>query len=103
MAILLSHFEVCGWPAHLLVPRGTSGGSSFSLFVMLSKLLPGDAALSADPQAVANSAFVHCGLAGKRVPDSRPMGFPFDRPVVWRVEGRSNMALTEVQIIHQDA
>eukprot|EP00092_Neocalanus_flemingeri_P010483 GFUD01011294.1.p1 GENE.GFUD01011294.1~~GFUD01011294.1.p1 ORF type:complete len:730 (-),score=165.48 GFUD01011294.1:151-2340(-) len=99
----LSQFEGCGWPAHLLVPRGTASGPAFSLVVMLSKLLPGDAALSADQEKVAKSAFVHCGLPGSDVPDSRPMGFPFDRPVGWRLQGRSNMAVTDVRILHQES
>ena len=69
---------------------------------MVSKLLPGDAALSADAEAVAQSSFVHCGLPGSLVPDSRPMGFPFDRPVKWSWYGRSNMAATNVKILHLD-
>jgi len=98
----LGQFEGCGWPAHLLLPRGTNNGASFTMFVMVSKLLPGDAALSADAEAVAQSSFVHCGLPGSLVPDSRPMGFPFDRPVKWSWYGRSNMAATNVKILHLD-
>merc|ERR1711936_412087 len=88
----LSQFEGCGWPAHLLVPRGTPSGPNFSLVVMVSKLLPGDAAQSADQEEVSRSSFVHCGLPGGLVPDSRPMGFPFDRPVTWSMQGRDNLA-----------
>jgi len=69
---------------------------------MLTKLLPGDAALTADQDLVSASAFVHCGLpGGNRVPDSRPMGFPYDRPVTWQVAGRANLKQTEVKIFHQ--
>lgn len=95
----LEQFDGCGWPQNLLVPKGTRHGKEFSLVVMLTKLLPGDAALSADSTG---SAFVHCGLpGGKSVPDSRPMGFPYDRPVTWQVGGRANMKQTEVKIFHQ--
>ena len=99
----LGQFEGCGWPAHLLLPRGTRTGASFRLFVMVSKLLPGDAARTADQEAVRRSAFIHCGLPGSQVPDSRPMGFPFDRPVGWSWHGRSNMAVTDVKILHLDS
>ena len=93
-------FDGCGWPRHLMVPRGKTEGSEFSLVVMLSQLLPEDAALATDQEEVAKYAFVHCGLPGGSLyPDSRPMGFPFDRPVTWELLG--NMASTEVKIYHE--
>jgi len=93
-------FDGCGWPRHLMVPRGKPEGSTFSLFVVLSQLLPEDAALGTDQEEVAKYAFVHCGLPGGRLyPDSRPMGFPFDRPVTWELLG--NMVRTEVKIYHE--
>jgi len=92
-------YDGCGWPRHLLVPKGTSAGDEFSLLVVLSKLLPDDAALTADQKEVAKYAFVTCGLpGGMPYPDSRPMGFPFDRPVTWEVEGMGNMWNTDVKI-----
>jgi len=98
----LEQYDGCGWPQNLLLPKGTRHGKQFSLVVMLTKLLPGDAALTADQDLVSASAFVHCGLpGGNRVPDSRPMGFPYDRPVTWQVAGRANMKQTEVKIFHQ--
>ena len=69
---------------------------------MVSKLLPDDAALSAEQESVDKSAFVYCGLRDNLVPDSRPMGFPFDRPVRWSWKGKSNMAATPVKILHID-
>ena len=98
----LELFDGCGWPAHLLVPKGRPRGNDFDLIVVLSKLLPDDAAHDVDPDKVSKSSFVHCGLPGGTImPDSRPMGFPFDRPVTWRMPG--NMAKTNVQIFHRDA
>jgi len=93
-------FDGCGWPRHLMVPRGKPEGSTFSLVVVLSQLLPEDAALATHQEEVAKYAFVHCGLPGGRLyPDSRPMGFPFDRPVTWELVG--NMIRTEVKIYHE--
>ena len=93
----------CGWPTHMLVPKGTSSGHEFTLFVMLSKLLPNDAAISANAGVFTNSAFGFCGLAGGgRVPDSRPMGFPFDRPFSWESFQLSNIALTDISIYHNE-
>jgi len=98
----LEQYDGCGWPQNLLLPKGMRQGKEFKLVVMMTKLLPGDAALSADQELVAGSAFVQCGLpGGNRVPDSRPMGFPYDRPVTWEVEGRTNMKQTTVKIFHQ--
>jgi len=97
----MSQFEGCGWPSNLLVPRGSSNGSPFTLLVMVSKLLPEDAAQSADLQRVSKSAYVQCGLPDSQVPDSRPMGFPFDRPCNWNFMGRSNMAFTDIRIFHE--
>jgi len=95
----LELFDGCGWPAHLLVPKGTASGNQFDLVVVLSRLLPGDAALSVHPEKISKSSFVHCGLpGGTLMPDSRPMGFPFDRPVTWRMP--ANMARTPVTIFH---
>jgi len=97
----LGQFEGCGWPQPLLVPHGTESSASFVMFVMVSQLLPGDAALSADQDAVAQSSFVYCGLPnGSLIPDSRPMGFPFDRPVRWSWDRMPNTALTDVRIFH---
>ena len=97
----LGQFEGCGWPQPLLVPHGTESSASFVMFVMVSQLLPGDAALSADQDAVAQSSFVYCGLPnGSLIPDSRPMGFPFDRPVRRSWDRMPNTALTDVRIFH---
>ncbi|OXA56731.1 Phenoloxidase 3 [Folsomia candida] len=70
----------CGWPHHLLIPKGTPTGMAFDLFVMAT-----DARLDAVPQSgrgsVCRSAPIYCGIVGERYPDARPMGYPFDRPI----------------------
>jgi len=99
----LDELDGCGWPQHLMVPKGTPSGKEFTMVVMLSQLLPGDAALSANQEQVDRSAYAFCGLGSNNlVPDSRPMGFPFDRPVTWEMAGRGNMKMTAVKIFHQD-
>ena len=64
----------CGWPYHLMLPRGTKDGMTFRLAVMFT-----------DWQKDRVSTDSHCGsmsFCGKRnadYPDIRPMGYPFDR------------------------
>ena len=89
----------CGWPFHLLVPRGTPEGMPFRLFVMLT-----------DWNADRVSEDAHCGsmsFCGVRdcaYPDRRAMGYPFDRPLPRGttldavVAGQPNMSLRDVSI-----
>ncbi|KAL7300488.1 hypothetical protein TKK_0006490 [Trichogramma kaykai] len=72
----------CGWPQHLLVPKGTEQGFPMDLFVMLTdyyvdKVDDPNATLT---ESSCTSAATLCGLQNRKYPDSRPMGFPFDRP-----------------------
>ncbi|XP_058804269.1 uncharacterized protein LOC131671673 [Phymastichus coffea] len=67
----------CGWPQHMLVPKGTSSGFPMDLFVMIS-----DYRLDRIEQAEAagcRDGVSFCGLRDRRYPDARAMGFPFDR------------------------
>lgn len=64
----------CGWPYPLLLPKGNAGGMEFRLMVMLT-----DAGVDEmiDPAACGSVSW--CGaVAG--YPDSRDMGYPFNRP-----------------------
>jgi tyrosinase len=66
----------CGWPFHLLVPRGTTSGLGFQLAVMAT-----DAEQDLkthDPNRCGSLSF--CGARDVEYPDRRPMGYPFDRP-----------------------
>lgn len=69
-------FRGCGFPNNLLIPRGTPEGLSFKLTVMISD--------ETDEGFVDDDEFPRfpmCGtLNGKKFPDKRAMGFPFDRP-----------------------
>ncbi|GLV44013.1 Prophenoloxidase 1 [Carabus blaptoides fortunei] len=66
----------CGWPDYMLIPRGTPEGFPCQLFVMIS-----NDNLTGDPKIPCfEDAMSYCGSKdGSKFPDSRPMGFPFDR------------------------
>ncbi|XP_063697465.1 phenoloxidase 2-like [Culicoides brevitarsis] len=96
----------CGWPQHLLVPRGKSGsGQQFQLFVMVSdyendkidQKLVGSCTLAA----------TFCGIRDAKYPDKRPMGYPFDREAREGVENLENfltpnMGMQEVTVVFHD-
>lgn len=65
----------CGWPYHMLLPRGTEDGMSFRLMVILTD------AIADLPEAASRCGSVSfCGARDLRYPDNRMMGYPFDRP-----------------------
>ncbi|CAG9559300.1 unnamed protein product [Danaus chrysippus] len=75
------NFCGCGWPQHMLVPRGTESGMLFDFFVMLSNY---EQDAITQPEGVApltcTEASSFCGLKDRLYPDKRNMGFPFDIP-----------------------
>uniref|UniRef100_A0A336MYZ2 CSON010253 protein n=1 Tax=Culicoides sonorensis TaxID=179676 RepID=A0A336MYZ2_CULSO len=103
----LQEFEFCGcgWPHHLLLPKGSEGGSAFKLFVMISNL-EDDVVNQVIPENVeCGDAHSFCGLKDQLYPDRRPMGFPFDRPfdvatLDQFVGLHSNMFVQDVNIRH---
>ena len=97
----------------LLLPRGSSHGAVYYIFAIFSPLLKNDKAHTADLPTLSKRSWAWCGLrkdAGG-MPDSRPMGFPFDRPppagkwqaLATRLDGnrRGNVAVTTVRIFHK--
>ncbi len=66
----------CGWPYTMLLPRGTSEGMGFRLFVMFSS---GDD-LNLPEQPECCTSISYCGLQDTDYPDKRDMGYPFNRP-----------------------
>lgn len=99
------NFCGCGWPHHMLIPRGTAAGMPCDLFVMIS-----DYDLDKFDQDLVgncNQAASYCGIRDREYPDRRPMGYPFDR--VARVGGDQlttfltpNMRVQTVSIVHSD-
>ncbi|GFR13155.1 hemocyanin A chain [Trichonephila clavata] len=74
-----SEFCSCGWPQHLLVPKGSNKGMVFDLFVMIT-----DGEKDKVPSSgkkVCNDALSYCGVLGEKYPDKRAMGYPFDRKI----------------------
>ncbi|CAL8113808.1 unnamed protein product [Orchesella dallaii] len=63
-------FRNCGFPNNLLIPKGTQHGVEYKLFVMLTN----------EPNIEEYPNYAYCGSLNKPFPDTRPMGFPFDRP-----------------------
>ncbi|XP_055326682.1 phenoloxidase 2-like [Sitodiplosis mosellana] len=79
-----SSYCLSGWPAHLLIPKGTKEGANFLLFAMVSKddpvVDPSTKGSNDGTYGKCRSASSYCSLPKRKYPDSRSMGFPFDRP-----------------------
>lgn len=64
----------CGWPYHLLIPKGTEEGMNFRLMVMVTD---GDFDGLGRESDCGSISF--CGSRSGNYPDKRPLGFPFNR------------------------
>jgi len=75
----------CGWPHHLLLPRGSPQGMRFQFFVILTDW---------DRDYVPSETIVSslCGVVGDKYPDWQPMGYPFDRPFHQNVANLDQLA-----------
>lgn len=71
------NFCGCGWPQHMLLPRGRPEGMPFQLFFMLTDYAQ-DKVTQPAARGCANGVSF-CGIQDAKYPDTRPMGFPFDR------------------------
>lgn len=66
------NFCGCGWPQHMLVPRGTAGtGLTCDLFVMISNYE--DDRIDQDLVGACNDASSFCGVRDRLYPDRRAM------------------------------
>nr|CCA94914.1 hemocyanin subunit IIIb [Limulus polyphemus] len=95
-----SEFCSCGWPQHMLIPRGNHLGMEFQLFVMLTDWEQDQAGKDLEHLTCAD-AVSYCGARDHLYPDKKPMGFPFDRPIkAHTVEEflTPNMSLTDIKI-----
>lgn len=97
----------CGWPQHMMLPKGTLEGTKFYIFVMISNYQL-DRIDQPTPTNVCDDSASFCGLKDQLYPDKRSMGFPFDRP--YRVANLAeftnlgtNMTLGECNIIFTNA
>ncbi|XP_055610031.1 phenoloxidase 8-like [Uranotaenia lowii] len=95
----------CGWPDHLLLPKGSPEGLPYDLFVMISDYKGDSINQEFDEHVNCNDSHSYCGLRDQRYPDRRNMGYPFDRTVPKEVSHMedfvrpfSNMNRTVVEI-----
>jgi tyrosinase len=75
----------CGWPYHLLLPRGKPNGMDFRLLVMLTDY---QADLVGAEKKCGSMSF--CGVKDADYPDKRPMGYPFDHPFADKISSVFN-------------
>ncbi|XP_055535219.1 phenoloxidase 8-like [Wyeomyia smithii] len=68
----------CGWPDHMLLPKGTSKGTPYELIVMVSDFIE-DSVVEFDELQDCSDSHSYCGLRDRLYPDRRAMGYPFDR------------------------
>ncbi|XP_053962924.1 phenoloxidase 2-like isoform X1 [Anastrepha ludens] len=93
----------CGWPEHMLIPKGLPEGLCCELFVMVSNY---------DHDRIrrwssCKDAPSYCGLRDSLYPDRRAMGYPFDRLARSGVENlaqflTSNMKVVDVEVRHEE-
>jgi hemocyanin-like protein len=87
----------CGWPYHLLLPRGKQAGMKFRLLVVLTDWDKDK--VEADAHCGSTS---YCGKRDAKYPDLRPMGYPFDRKwpgaIAATVLAQKNMAARDITI-----
>ncbi|XP_055688055.1 phenoloxidase 2-like [Lutzomyia longipalpis] len=97
------NFCGCGWPSHLLVPKGSPEGFTFDTFVMISDFAGDTVNETIDPTDPCSDSYPFCGIRNKLYPDRRAMGYPFDRNHPARtlqdfVNQSTNMGLGELNV-----
>ncbi|XP_057318501.1 phenoloxidase 1 [Microplitis mediator] len=100
------NFCGCGWPQHMLCPRGRKEGFPMELFVMISDYKD-DEVQQDEPRGCKNAAS-YCGLRDRKYPDNRSMGYPFDRRPRNGVQNlqqflTGNMRVVDISIRYNDA
>nr|P14750.3 RecName: Full=Hemocyanin A chain; Short=HcA [Aphonopelma sp.]CAA34771.1 unnamed protein product [Aphonopelma sp.] len=99
-----TEFCSCGWPQHLLVPKGNEKGMQFDLFVMLTDASV-DRVQSGDGTPLCADALSYCGVLDQKYPDKRAMGYPFDRKITADTHEEfltGNMNISHVTVRFQD-
>jgi len=94
---LEDHVHQCGMPNRMLLPKGTVEGMDFVLAAMVSDASEDDYA-SMEGSHISHT---QCGVSGKKFPDHRPMGFPYDRKVPdERLFKSANIKAQTVKVYH---
>ncbi|XP_054739473.1 phenoloxidase 2-like [Anastrepha obliqua] len=71
------NFCGCGWPNHMLIPKGLPEGLRCELFVMVSDY--DQDRVEQQLVGTCSDAASYCGVRDRLYPDRRAMGYPFDR------------------------
>lgn len=74
----LAEFEICGcgWPDHMLIPRGSPGtGQKFDLYVMVSNYE--EDRIDQDLVGACTQASAYCGIRDRKFPDRKASKFQF--------------------------
>ncbi|XP_030032401.1 phenoloxidase subunit 1 isoform X2 [Manduca sexta] len=95
----------CGWPHHMLIPKGTAQGYPVVLFVMISNW--NNDRIEQDLVGSCNDAASYCGIRDRKYPDKQAMGYPFDRKMANDAATlsdflRPNMAVRDCSIQFSD-
>ncbi|KAG1679922.1 Hemocyanin AA6 chain [Nymphon striatum] len=99
-----NEFCSCGWPEHLLIPRGNHRGMAFDLVVILTDWEE-DKASNASSKCLCKDAVSYCGSMDEKYPDKKPMGFPFDRKIGINSLAdflTPNMKSTDIRLLFKD-
>ncbi|XP_022907908.2 phenoloxidase 1-like [Onthophagus taurus] len=99
----LSDYCRCGWPNHMLIPKGTVGGLHCQLFVMISDYEIDKVGETTSGEC--KDAMSYCGVKDQKYPDKRAMGYPFDRPSNYQTLQTfltSNMIVQNCKILFRD-
>ncbi|KAH8348467.1 hypothetical protein KR084_007657 [Drosophila pseudotakahashii] len=103
----INDFCGCGWPHHMLVPKGRPEGLAFKLFVMVSNYDEDRVEQNQESKCAGKDAASYCGLRDLLYPDRKSMGYPFDRRPRNGVQLLDdfltpNMSTVEVTITHEN-
>ncbi|PSN36663.1 Hemocyanin B chain [Blattella germanica] len=72
----------CGLPHRLLLPKGKPEGMDYRLYVVVTDYDKDVVSTNIKPDAVHQmSSLGYCGVLDGKIPDGKPMGFPFDRRI----------------------
>lgn len=92
----------CGFPEHLLLPKGKKGGMPFYMYVMVTPFEEYQQVADNGKVFEIDSVFTCGHFPGNKYPDNKPMGFPFDRKIYnWDKFFTENMFYKEVMIFHK--
>lgn len=89
----------CGWPHNLLLPKSDYEGMEWRLYAVVNDADAEHAEIGKNCNC--GSALSYCGIVSGKYPNSKPMGFPFDRSIEAHCEEdwiTPNMKFTDITI-----